>query len=311
MNATNDNEPPQKPQQTRAVNKWLDYFAHILSREPQNREELLALLRDSEQRQLLDLHALNMIEGVLLVSEMQVSDIMVPRSEIAIVAHDAKPNDFLPLIIDSGHSRFPVINTETDEVIGILLAKDLLRYLFQNQNKDQPFDIPFDIKSMLRPPVFVPENTRLDRLLQEFRIKHMHMAIVIDEYGSIAGLATIEDVLEQIVGDIEDEYDDLDEDEDFIKKYSETRYVIKASTPLEDFKTYFGNPWANNKDTQNTESFTTIGDLIMSRFDHPPKRGEIINFDQYRFKVLHSDGRQIRLLSLLIRKRTPGISVNP
>jgi magnesium and cobalt transporter len=291
MNA-NDNEPPQKTPHHRS---WRDYFGQILSREPQNREELLELLRDAEQRQLLDLHALNMIEGALQVSEMQVSDIMVPRSEIAIVAHDAKPDDFLPLIIESGHSRFPVMNQETDEVIGILLAKDLLRYLFQQKNPSS--DTPFNIKSMLRPPVFVPENTRLDRLLQEFRIKHIHMAIVIDEYGSIAGLATIEDVLEQIVGDIEDEYDDLDEDEDFIKKYSDTRYVIKALTPLEDFNQYF--------DCQ-MEGFQTIGELIMSRFDHPPKRGEIVTIDQYRFKILHSDGRQIRLLSLLIRKRTLG-----
>jgi magnesium and cobalt transporter len=286
---SNDNEPPQKPASHRS---WRDYFGQILSREPQNREELLELLRDAEQRQLLDLHALNMIEGVLQVSEMQVSDIMIPRSEIAIVAHNAQPDEFLPLIIETGHSRFPVMNQETDEVIGILLAKDLLRYLFQA--KDQPFDI----KSMLRPPVFVPENTRLDRLLQEFRMKHMHMAIVIDEYGSIAGLATIEDVLEQIVGDIEDEYDDLDEeDEDFIKKYSDTRYVIKALTPLEDFNSYFNS---------HMEGFETLGEFIMNRFDHPPIRGETINIDQFRFKILHSDGRQIRLLSLLIRKRTSG-----
>ncbi|MFU8798033.1 MAG: HlyC/CorC family transporter [Gammaproteobacteria bacterium] len=266
---------------------WLHYLGQILSREPQDRAELLALLRNAEQRHLMDQHALSMIEGVLQVSEMQVSDIMVPRTEMVLVAHNAKLEECLPIILETGHSRFPVINQETDEVVGILLAKDLLKIKIESNAVSA-------LTSMLRPPVFVPENTKLDRLLQEFRLQHIHMAIVIDEYGSIAGLATIEDILEQIVGDIEDEYDVLDEDDDFIKKYSATRYVLKATTPLEDFNHYFGSQF---------EGFETLGDLLLSRFAHTPTRGEMITLDPYRFKVLHADSRQIRLLSLLIRKR--------
>ncbi len=180
---------------------WLERLSQVLLREPQDRVQLVSLLRDAEQRHLLDEQALAMMEGVLQVSVKQAKDIMVPRADMIMVNHDAKPSEFLPIIIESGHSRFPVIHQQNDEIIGVLLAKDMLSYTFTSQDK------PFDIEAILRPAIFAPENIRLDRLLQEFRTKRQHMAIVIDEYDSIIGLITIEDILEEIVGEIEDESD--------------------------------------------------------------------------------------------------------
>jgi magnesium and cobalt transporter len=255
---------------------WFERLAQSFLRKPKNREQLVALLRAAEQRHILDAHALGIIEGALQITQMQVRDIMIPRSQMVSVDHDAKPSDFLPMIIESGHSRFPVIGEHRDEVIGILLAKDLLRD-----------NAPIDIRTLLRPVVMVPESKRLDVLLQEFRINHHHMAIVVDEYGGIAGLVTIEDILEQIVGEIEDEYDV--EDDLLIKKHSETQYIVKALTPIEDFNEYFGT-------TLSDEEFDTIGGLVMHAFGYLPKRGESIALENCRFKVLHADNRRVRLL---------------
>lgn len=266
---------------------WLERLSHILLREPKDREQLIELLRDAEQRHLLDAHALGMMEGVLLVSDMQVRDIMIPRADMIAVEHDAKLEQFLPVIIDSGHSRFPVFDDDHEEVIGILLAKDLLKYALTDNAQ-------FNLSEILRPPVFVPETTRLDTLLQEFRNKRTHMALVIDEYGGVAGLVTIEDVLEQIVGEIEDEYDEED-DETLIKKHSASRYIIKAVTPLEEFNQYFGTDLKSDKEA------ATIGDILMQQFGSVPRRGEKTRIGNLFFKVLHADNRQIRLLRLIIR----------
>lgn len=268
---------------------WLERLSKALLREPQDREQLVSLLRDAEQRNLLDAQALGIIEGALQISEMQVRDIMIPRAQMVVVEQDATPDQFLPLVIESGHSRFPVIGENRDEVIGILLAKDLLNYNFRDQTTR------FQIRDILRPTIFVPESKHLNALLQEFRLSRNHMAIVVDEYGGVAGLVTIEDVLEQIVGEIEDEYD-IDEEE-FIKKHNETQYIVKALTPIEEFNQYFHTKFDDSE-------FDTIGGIVMQAFGHLPKRGEVTNIDRFRFKVLSADNRRIQLLRVTARKKT-------
>lgn len=275
-----NDESAEKPR------SWLERLSQALLREPQDREQLVELLRDAEQRDLLDAQALAMIEGVLQISEMQVRDIMIPRAQMVVIEQDAPLSEFLPHVIESGHSRFPVIGESRDEVVGILLAKDLLRYNMQLVTQ-------CNIRDILRPAVFVPESKRLDILLQEFKRTHNHMAIVVDEYGGVAGLVTIEDVLEQIVGEIEDEYD-IDE-ETFIKKRTETQYIVKALTPIEDFNQYFHTNFSDNE-------FDTIGGIVTHAFGHLPKRGEVVVIDRFRFKVLHADSRRIRLLRMTLRK---------
>lgn len=262
---------------------WLTRLTDLLNREPKNKTQLMEVLRDAEQRHLLSAEMLSMIESVLQVSEMQVREVMVPKSQMVAINSDSNLNVILPLVIESGHSRFPVMDTESDDIIGILLAKDLLRYYV---DKDA---LKFDMSSLLRPVIFVPQSKRLDILLREFRVNRNHMAIVLDEYGHVAGLVTIEDLLEQIVGDIEDEYD-IDE-EDYIKKHTEGLYTVKAATPIDDFNEYFDAEL-------NDETFDTIGGLILQAFGHLPKRGENIMLENFRFKVLHSDKRRIYLLEM-------------
>ena len=268
--------------------KWLQRISQLLMREPKDRHEMMEMLKSAAGRDILDAQSMTMIEGVLLVSSMQVRDIMVPRSQMVVVEKEATPKEFLPIIIESAHSRFPVIGDTRDEVIGILLAKDLLGHNF---NTTEP---TFDIRKIIRPAVFVPESKRLNTLLQEFRDSHNHMAIVVDEYGGIAGLVTIEDVLEQIVGEIEDEYD-VDEDI-FIKPRSDTQYIVNALTPIADFNEHF-------HDKLSEEEFSTIGGLVTQAFGHLPKRGESIIIDRYRFKVLQADNRRIKLLRVTLRKK--------
>jgi len=267
---------------------WLEKLSQLLLREPKDREQLVDLLRDAGERHLLDEHALTMMEGVLQVAEMQTRDIMVPRAEMVTLSHDNTLEEILPLVTQSGHSRFPVIGEEPNQITGILLAKDLLVYLFQKEKV-------FKLNDILRPASFVPESKRLNTLLQEFRIKHNHMAIVVDEYGGIAGLVTIEDVLEQIVGEIEDEHDF--DDDNFIKKHSENTYIIKAQTPIEEFNDYF-------KSQLSDEEFDTVGGLVTHAFGKLPRRGESITLQHFRFKVLHADNRRIRLLRLRKVKNT-------
>ena len=264
---------------------WFEALSHALLREPRDRGELTKLLRDAQQRNLLDYDALSMIEGVLEVSEMQVRDVMVPRTQMVVINHDDEAENFLPLIVESAHSRFPVIGDNRDEVLGILLAKDLLAHF----TRKDPGEL--NIRDLLRPSVFIPESKRLNVLLRDFRANRNHMAIVVDEYGGIAGLVTIEDVLEQIVGEIEDEHDI--EDDTYIIKHSDTRYTAKALTPIDEFNEQFGVQLASG-------DFDTLGGLLIREFGRLPKRGEVATVDGFRFKVLRADSRRIYLLQITV-----------
>jgi magnesium and cobalt transporter len=269
--------------ETQHKRSWFERLSDLLIREPKDREQLMEVLRDAEERNILSAEMLSMIESVLQVSEMHVREVMVPKSQMVVVEIDSKIETILPLVIESGHSRFPVLDESGNDVVGILLAKDLLKTCFAKDGKD------FNIKEHLRPAVFVPQSKRLDILLREFRANRNHMAIVIDEYGHLAGLVTIEDVLEQIVGEIEDEYD-VDEDVE-IKKHQDGTYTVKATTTIEDFNEYFNTNFSD-------EEFDTIGGLVLQGFGHLPKRGETLVIGDYRFKVLHSDNRRIYLLEV-------------
>jgi len=263
---------------------WLERLTRALLREPRDREQLLKLLRDAKEHELLNQEALTMIEGVLRVSEMKVRDIMIPRAQMIIVEHDAAAQQALPIITDSAHSRFPVIGESRDDVIGILLAKDLLQpSVAEKQEK-------VTIKDLVRPAVFIPESKRLDILLKEFRLNRNHMAIVVDEYGGVAGLVTIEDVLEQIVGDIEDEYDISDQEPD-IKQINQNEYTIKALTPIEQFNEYFNT-------TISDADFDTIGGYVMQQFGHMPKRGESVMIGSFQITVVLASKRRLQLLRL-------------
>jgi len=264
-----------------ASRSWLDRISQILSGEPQDREELIALLRDAERRNLFDAEALAMIEGALEVGEMQVRDIMVPRAQMVVVEEDVPPEKFVSAVIESGHSRFPVIGDNRDEVRGILLAKDLLACFDSGTNRN------FDMDDAMRPVVYIPESKRLNVLLREFRERRNHMAIVVDEYGGVAGLVTIEDVLEQIVGEIDDEHD-IEEGRD-IRRLSNREYVVKARTPIEDFNEYFNTDFSD-------EEFDTIGGLVIQSFGHLPERGESGEIAGIGFRVLRADNRRVYLL---------------
>lgn len=268
---------------------WLDRLSQALLGEPQDREQLISVLRDAEERQLLDADVLSMIEGALQVADMQVRDIMVPRAQMVVVQQDAAPEDYINTIIDSGHSRFPVIGDSKDEVVGILLAKDLLDY-FASGNQGT-----FNMRDAMRPAVFIPESKRLNVLLREFRASRNHMAIVVDEYGGVAGLVTIEDVLEQIVGEIDDEHD-TDEGL-YIKPHGQGEYIVKALTPIEDFNEYFHTDFSD-------QEFDTIGGLVVKAFGRLPKRGESCVLDSVHFTVLRADKRRVYLLRVLLSAAT-------
>jgi magnesium and cobalt transporter len=263
--------------------RWLERISALLLREPEDREQLIELLHSAFEKNLLDADALAMIEGVMQVSEMQVRDIMIPRSQMDMIDITDPPEKFIPFVIETAHSRFPVIDESKDDVIGILLAKDLLRYYAGED---------FDVRDMLRPAVFIPESKRLNVLLKEFRSNRNHIAIVVDEYGGVAGMVTIEDVLEQIVGDIEDEYD-FDETEDNIIRDHNGRYRVKALTEIADFNQALGTDFSD-------EEFSTIGGLVVSKFGRLPKRAEQISFEGLKFAVLRADSR--RLHSLLVER---------
>jgi magnesium and cobalt transporter len=267
-----------------ATGRWLRRITDSLSGEPRDLDELLEVLADAHDRGLIDADALEMLRGVLEVAELQVRDIMVPRSQMVVVNRSDSPEDILPVVIESGHSRFPVIGDDRDQVAGILLAKDLLRYFTEDGQKD------FDIKECLRPAVFIPESKRLNVLLKEFRVSHNHIALVVDEYGGVAGLVTIEDVLEQIVGDIGDEYD-VEDDLD-IRKEGERQFSVRAQVPIEDFNRYFGTRFSD-------EEFDTIGGLVMNHLGRLPRRGEAFTLGGLEFKVLRADRRRLELLRVV------------
>ena len=267
------NDPLPKP-------GWLERLSALLLREPGDREQLVALLHSAYQRDLLDSDALSMIEGVMQVSEMQARDIMVPRSQMDVIDIGETPDKFIPLMIETAHSRFPVTGNDKNNVIGILLAKDLLRYYAGEEE--------FNVREMLRPAVFIPESKRLNVLLKDFRSNRNHMAIVVDEYGSVAGLVTIEDVLEQIVGEIEDEYD-FDEAEDNIVQDTNDHYRVKAITEIANFNQTLGAKF-------DDEDYDTIGGLVLNKFGRLPKRGESVLIGNFKFTVLHADSRRLHTL---------------
>ncbi|SDH49410.1 magnesium and cobalt transporter [Pseudomonas flavescens] len=261
---------------------WLNKLTQAFAHEPKNRQELLEVLRDAHQNKLLDSEALAIVEGAIQVADLQVRDIMVPRSQVVTIKATQSPKEFLPVIIEAAHSRYPVIGESLDDVLGILLAKDLLPLLLG----DQP---DFNIRDMLRPATFVPESKRLNVLLREFRANHNHMAVVIDEYGGVAGLVTIEDVLEQIVGDIEDEHDV--EEDSYVKPLPSGDFLVKALTPIDHFNDAFGTDFSDDE-------FDTVGGLVMSAFGHLPKRNEVTVIGEFRFRVLNADSRRVHLLRL-------------
>ena len=262
---------------------WFNQLRKLISRAPKDRQGLIEILRESEERNLLDPDVLIMIEGALHVSDLRVSDIMVPKVQMVVVQEDAGLEAIIETVVKSGHSRFPVIGDDTNDVMGILLAKDLLMYVTDSDKRD------FDIKDVMRPAVFIPESKRLNVLLRDFRAKRNHMAIVVDEYG-VAGLVTIEDVLEEIVGDIEDETD-IDEEAN-IYSHGKNRYTVNAITPIDEFNEYFNTQLS-------TEEYDTIGGLVIDAFGHLPKRGETLDLQDFNIKVLKADQRRIQLLRFI------------
>ncbi len=256
----------------------------LLMRQPPDRPALTRLLRSAYQRNLLDADALSIIEGALTVSEMQVRDIMIPRAQMDVIDIHESVEHFMPQVIGSAHSRFPVIDQSRDDVIGVLLAKDLLRHYAGEEQ--------FNVREMLRPAIFVPESKRLNVLLREFRASRNHMAIVVDEYGGVAGLVTIEDVLEQIVGDIEDEYD-FDEASDNILPEPGGRFRVKALTQIADFNAAFGTEFSD-------EEHDTVGGLVIAHLGRLPRRGETLSIAGHKFQVLRADSR--RVYTLIVEK---------
>ncbi|MCX8086332.1 MAG: CBS domain-containing protein [Rhodocyclaceae bacterium] len=253
----------------------------LLAGEPEDREQLLRILRSAHERNLMDADALSIIEGALAVSEREVRDIMVPRAQMDVISIHDPPEKFVDFVLETAHSRFPVIGESKDDVIGILLAKDLLRHFAGKE---------FDLRDSLRPAVFIPESKRLNVLLREFRASRNHMAIVVDEYGGVAGLVTIEDVLEQIVGDIEDEYD-FDEAAGNIVLDNAGRYRVKATTEIADFNAAFGTHFSD-------ENYDTVGGLVIHTLGRLPKRNEVVVLEGLRIQVLRADSR--RVYSLLV-----------
>ncbi|WP_417223574.1 HlyC/CorC family transporter [Amphritea sp.] len=264
---------------------WLGKLSQIFSDEPKTREDLLADLKDATDENVLDQEAFSIIEGAMQVADQQVRDVMIPRSQMILVEADQTPKEFLPIIISSAHSRFPVIGENPDDILGILLAKDLLPLILDENHLEN-----FDIRQYVRKATFIPESKRLNVLLKEFRATRNHMAIVVDEYAGVSGVITIEDVLEQIVGQIEDEHD-VEDDDGNIKPFDDNGYIVKALTPIEDFNEFFdiGMP---------DDDFDTIGGLVTQKFGHLPRKDESVEIDAFTFKILSADNRRIRLLQV-------------
>lgn len=278
---SDDKPPSSKPQQKSLI----DRIGHFLSGEPQDQDDLLDILKDAHEKHLLDSEALSMIEGVLHFSEMRVRDIMIPRIQMHVVSKDISLESVFPIAMEYGHSRIPVIEDDRSRVVGILLAKDLLAYALDNKN--------LTVADIMRPVSVVPESKRLNVLLTEFRTERSHMVIVVDEYGVTAGLVTIEDVLEQIVGEIEDEHDA--QEEDYVQKSSDKRFTLKALMPIDDFNEYFS---ANLQDDEHD----TIGGFVIHQLGSMPKKGDSLEYEKFRFEVLHADDRRVYLLKVKLIK---------
>ena len=265
------------------LSNWIGRIAKVFVPGPSERQHIVDLLHEAEGRHLIDMGTVSMMEGALLVSEMRVGDIMVPRSQMVFVDEDASPEQILPEVVKSGHSRFPVLDDKHEKVLGILLAKDLLAPAIEPEHS-------FNIKDIIRPAVFVPESKRLNILLREFRASRNHLAIVLDEYGEIDGLVSIEDVIEQIVGEIDDEHDI--EDEEFVRQHSGNRFTVKAHTPIEAFNDFFGTGFPDG-------TYDTIGGLVTNEFGHVPGRAEKVALGGFEFKVLRADKRRIHVMRVV------------
>jgi magnesium and cobalt transporter len=279
-------EPGSRPFRTPlTIARWLEKLRRFFLLQPHTETELIDLLRDAKTRHLLDTEALHIMEGALSANNTQVDEIMVPRPQMIALKYGQSPENLLKVIIESGHSRFPVVGESIDDIKGILLAKRLLPSLLKQM-------APFDITQVMHPVHMVPEKKRIIDLLREFREQRYHMAIVVDEYGGVSGLVTIEDVLEEIVGDIEDETDE-DEDDQFIRKLNPRDYLVKALTPISDFNQHFNASLSD-------EEYDTIGGLLTKQFGHLPRRNEMTSLDNFRFRVLNADSRQVHLLRMTI-----------
>ncbi|ATF10420.1 CNNM family magnesium/cobalt transport protein CorC [Candidatus Enterovibrio altilux] len=274
------------PQSTESPSRktFFERLGQIFQGDPRDRQELVDVFRDSEQNDLIDHETRDMLEGVMQISVMRIRDIMIPRSQMVTIERTQLLEEIINVINDAQHSRYPVINDDKDHVEGILLAKDLLRYLIRDSES-------FDIDKVIRPAVVVPESKRVDRLLKEFQEEHYHMAIVVDEFGGVSGIVTIEDILEEIVGDIEDEYDDNEKQE--IHQLSKHTFTVEALTTLEDFNERFCSQF-------NDDDIDTIGGLVMTSFGHLPIRGEKVNIENFHFKVTTADSRRIVQLQVTI-----------
>ncbi len=278
----------RQPQDTR---QWLKRLWRAFGAEPRNRQDLLQLLREARARGLFEADALSMIEGVLAVSDLHARDVMVPRAQMVYVRRDDPVTRILPTVVESGHSRFPVMDEDRDDIVGILLAKDLLRLCTEHEQER------FDIREFMRPAVFVPESKRLDVLLKEFRGNRQHMAIVVDEYGGVAGLITIEDVIEQIVGEIDDEFD-VDDDQN-IRREADRQYLVRGVTRLEEFNEYFGSHFSEE------QGYETVAGLLMRQFGRLPRRGESLTVEGFEFRITRADRRRIDALRVVIPAGTP------
>lgn len=281
-----DDNPPSSHSQQKSL---FDRIGQFLTGEPQDQDDLLEILKEAEEKHLIDSEALSMIESILKFSEMRVRDVMIPRVQMHTVPEDAELDSVLSMVKELGHSRLPVIKDDPSHVVGVLLAKDLFSDILDNKK--------LKVKDLMRQVGVVPESKRLNVLLKEFRTQRSHMAIVVDEYGMVAGLVTIEDVLEEIVGDIEDEHDN--QEEEYIQKTSEKKYVLKALTPIEEFNEYFSADLSN-------EEHDTVGGFVINQLGHLPKKGDKLEYDRFRFEVLHADSRRIFLLKLKLKELANG-----
>ena len=278
-----ENRPDDTP-----VSRWWRRGTQSFAGAPQTREELMEVLKEARESSLLDADALTMFEGVLETAETQVRDIMVPRAQMVVLESDGGLEEILRMVVESGHSRFPVIGDSRDEIVGILLAKDLLKFTATVPGFDPG---TFDLRAQLRPAVFVPESKRVNILLKDFKRGRNHMAVVVDEYGGVSGLVTIEDVLEQIVGEIDDEYDEAESAT--ILRQDERRFLVNGLTPIETFNEYFTTDFPDDE-------FDTIGGLVMHHFGHMPKRGESLRIGRFNFNVQRADSRRLHLLQVTL-----------
>jgi len=282
-----EEQPEHSEKDNKPQRSWIERLGQALQGELKDRDQLIAMLNEAHKNGIIDHEAHSMIDGALQVAEMQVRDIMIPRSQMIVLEMDSAEDELLATVVVSAHSRFPVVGDSKDEIVGILLAKDLLPHLTNSEDKK------LNLRDVLRPAVFIPESKRLNVLLNEFRSTRNHIAIVVDEYGGVAGMVTIEDVLEQIVGEIEDEHDF--DDDAFIFEHSDDLATVKAVTPVEDFNEHFNTVFGD-------DDFDTIGGIVMNAFGHLPKRGEVVEIESLAFKVLRASNRRIDLLEVARKK---------